>query len=188
MEAQQFTAVLVKPDTIGAWTYLTVPFNAEHIFNNRARIPVKGTINGVSFQGSLMPHGNGRHYMVVNKTLQKNCGASIGDEVHVSMVLDEQERIIAVPEDLEAALVRDVRVKQLFDDFAYSHRKEYIEWIISAKKPGKQRIDAVVPVFISLNGPYFLEVEYIAPLFFSQAPAYGLNLCFHKHAHSLCDM
>jgi uncharacterized protein YdeI (YjbR/CyaY-like superfamily) len=82
-----------------------------------------------------MPHGNGKHYTVVNKTLQKNCGASVGDQVEVSMVLDEDERTVAVPEDLQSALAQDSKAKQLFDDFAYSHRKEYIEWIISAKKP-----------------------------------------------------
>jgi hypothetical protein len=99
IEAQSFKAKLVKPDVVGAWTYLTVPFQAEEVFGNRAQIPVKGTINGISYRGSLLPHGDGHHYMVVNKTLQKKCGASNGEQVDVTMLLDEEIRTVTVPED-----------------------------------------------------------------------------------------
>ncbi|QGQ97823.1 DUF1905 domain-containing protein [Paenibacillus psychroresistens] len=134
MEIQRFKAHLVKPDTVGAWTYLTVPFKADEVFASKARIPVKGTISGVPYLGSLLPHGDGRHYMVVNKDLRESCGASNGDQVEVTMQFDEDKRTNEIPLDLEAALAKSVQIKTIFSELAYSHQKEYIEWIISAKK------------------------------------------------------
>jgi hypothetical protein len=124
----------VKSDTVGAWTYVTVPFKADEAFASRARIPVKGTINDVPYRVSLLPHGDGRHYMVVNKALQKNCGASNGGQVVVTMMLDEEVRTVVIPDDLKAALDRDVNIEKIFTELAYSHQKEYVEWITSAKK------------------------------------------------------
>jgi hypothetical protein len=134
MEAQHFKAILVKPDAVGAWTYLTVPFKADEVFASRARIPVIGTINNVPYTGSLLPHGDGHHYLVVNKTLQKSCGASIGDQVTVTMLLDEAIRAVEVPEDLKTALSLDRNIEKIFNEFSYSHQKEYVEWITNAKK------------------------------------------------------
>jgi hypothetical protein len=94
MEIQQFKAKLVKPNAAGAWTYLTVPFKADDVYASRARIPVKGTINNIPYRGSLLPHGDGRHYMVVNKGLRDSCGVSNGDQVEVTMQLDEDVRRI----------------------------------------------------------------------------------------------
>jgi hypothetical protein len=134
IETQSFKATLVKPNAVGAWTYLTVPFEAEKVFGGRAQIPVKGTINGIPYRGSLLPHGDGRHYMVVNKTLQKQCGASNGDQVDVTMLLDEEIRTVTVPEDFEEALTNNPIVHQIFKKFSYSHQKEYVDWITGAKK------------------------------------------------------
>jgi hypothetical protein len=134
MEIQLFTAQLIKPEAVGAWTYVNVPFCAEEVFTSRARIPVKGTVNGVPYRGSLLPHGDGRHYMVVNKSLQKSCGAVSGDLVDVTMTLDEEIRIVIVPDDFELALTKDLNAKNIFTEFSYSHQKEYVEWITSAKK------------------------------------------------------
>jgi hypothetical protein len=134
IEAQRFTAKLVKPEAVGAWTYLTVPFQADEVFGSRARIPVKGILNGVPYRGSLLPHGDGRHYMVVNKALQKKCNASNGDQVEVTMLLDEEVRTVTLPEDLEQALAKHTAINQSFEKLAYSHQKEYVNWITSAKK------------------------------------------------------
>jgi hypothetical protein len=48
---------------------LSAPFDVEETFGTRARVPVKGTINGFPFRSSLMPMG-GCHRMVVNKAMR----------------------------------------------------------------------------------------------------------------------
>lgn len=39
-----------------------------------------------------------------------------------------------VPEDLRAALETNPAARATFDDFSYSHRREYVEWITEAKR------------------------------------------------------
>lgn len=41
---------------------------------------------------------------------------------------------LVVPPDLAAALKKNQAAAKAFEDFSYSHRKEYIEWITEAKR------------------------------------------------------
>ena len=40
---------------------------------------------------------------------------------------------LIVPKELQAALNKNKKAKTVFENFAYSHRKEYIQWITEAK-------------------------------------------------------
>ena len=42
---------------------------------------------------------------------------------------------IVVPDDLSAALAKNTKAQATFDAFSYSHRKEYVSWIVEAKRP-----------------------------------------------------
>lgn len=48
--------------------------------------------------------------------------------------IDPVNKTVRVPEDLQKALKKNKKLETLFNSFAYSHRKEYVEWIVSAKK------------------------------------------------------
>ncbi|MBD2872331.1 YdeI/OmpD-associated family protein [Paenibacillus arenilitoris] len=134
MTEQKFEAVLVRPEAVGAWTYMTVPFDAEKLFGSKARIAVKGTINGVSYKGTLMPNGNGEHFMVVNQAIRDAIGAEAGDRVTVTMERDEEARIVRVPDDFAGQLAGHPKAEAAFHKFSYSCQKEYVDWIESAKK------------------------------------------------------
>jgi uncharacterized protein YdeI (YjbR/CyaY-like superfamily) len=41
---------------------------------------------------------------------------------------------INVPSDLKAALQKDAKARKTFEDFSYSHKKEYMDWITDAKR------------------------------------------------------
>ncbi len=41
---------------------------------------------------------------------------------------------LVIPKELNEALLKEPKAKEVFDNFAYSHRKEYIEWITEAKR------------------------------------------------------
>ena len=43
-------------------------------------------------------------------------------------------KALPVPADLKAALVANKRAAATFEAFAPSHRREYIEWIVEAKR------------------------------------------------------
>jgi hypothetical protein len=47
---------------------------------------------------------------------------------------DSKTKTIRLPEDLAKAFTKHKQAAKIFDALAYSHRREYVEWIITAKK------------------------------------------------------
>lgn len=45
------------------------------------------------------------------------------------------DRVVTVPPDFAKALAKVPSANKTFDAFAYTHRKEYVQWIEEAKKP-----------------------------------------------------
>jgi hypothetical protein len=130
----QFEAMLIRPDGIGNWTYVTVPFSVEEVFGSRGQVKVKGAVNDIPYRGSLMPLGEGAHYLVVNKAIRDAAKVVVGNLVKVSMELDTNIREVEVPEDFLVELDGNNDAKVFFNKLSYSHKKEYVSWIEDAKK------------------------------------------------------
>jgi hypothetical protein len=134
MARQEFDARLESVGPGGAWTYLLAPFRVEEVFGSKARVAVKGTINGFAFRSSLSPMGDGTHALMVNKAMKAGANAAAGDTVHLVLEKDDAPRTVIIPQDLQRALAKDKAAKGHFAKLAYSHQKEYVDWIESAKK------------------------------------------------------
>jgi Bacteriocin-protection, YdeI or OmpD-Associated/Domain of unknown function (DUF1905) len=131
---KRFKARLTSKGPGGAWTYLDVPFSVEKQFGSKARLSVAGTINGFQFQNSLMPNGDGTHSMMVGKALQAGAKAAAGDLVDVALDVDQSERVVTVPPELKSVLAKNKKAAVAFEQLSYSHRKEFADWIGSAKR------------------------------------------------------
>jgi len=131
---QRFRTKLVGDGPGGAWVHLYPPVDVVVGFGSKGQIRVSGTINGVPFRSTLMPQ-EGAHRMAVTKELRAAAGVGAGSEVDVTMERDTAERTVDVPVELAAALAADAAARERFDRLAFSHRKEYADWIGSAKKP-----------------------------------------------------
>lgn len=130
-----FKGELVSKGPKGAWTHMPIPLEVTHAFGSKARVAVKGAINGFPFRTSIMPTGNGSHYMNVSREMQKGAQAAPGDVADVVMEIDAEERAVSVPDDLQAALASAGDAGKIFSSLAYSHRKEFVVWIEQAKRP-----------------------------------------------------
>jgi hypothetical protein len=139
MPPQSFMATLERPDSVGAWTYLTVPFDAAAVFGAKGQIKIKGTLNGARFRGLLMPHGDGRHFLVVNKALRDKAQAEAGSTVQVGLELDTSPRRVNVPRDIKQALAANPAAAAAFNGLAPSHQQEYVDHIAEAKKDETRR-------------------------------------------------
>jgi hypothetical protein len=131
---QTFSIWLIGRGPGGSWAHLPIPFNVEKTFGAKGRVAVRGTINGVAYRSSIMPRGDGTHYMAVNQTIRAAAGAGIGDTVKVVMEPDTATRTVTVPPYLKTALAAAAHDKT-FAALSYSHRKELVDWIAQAKKP-----------------------------------------------------
>ena len=133
-KTKEFQALLTKPDATGSWTYFTLPFDAVAEYEKKGHIKVKGKIDSHPFRSSLMPHGDGKHYLVVNRAIRESIGKSAGDMVTVVMGLDSAPRTVTVPNDLKKTLEKNRSATDYFEAMAYSHKKTYVDWIEQAKK------------------------------------------------------
>lgn len=135
----KFKAQLVGRGLGGAWTCLQIPFSVPEVFGRKGQVrngqvKVRATINGFTFRNSLIPRA-GVHNLGVGKDILAAAGAPAGDTVQVELAFDDAPRTVAVPADLETALAKSPVHAKTFSALSYSHKKEYADWIESAKKP-----------------------------------------------------
>jgi hypothetical protein len=130
---QEFDAALEFGDGGGAW--VNIPFDVLEVYGTKGRVPVKALIDGEPYRGSLANMGGGCHRLGVLKALRAKIGKGEGDSVHVMLERDTEERTVEVPADFQKALHKSKAVKEIFETFAYSHRKEYVRLIEEAKRP-----------------------------------------------------
>ncbi len=149
-----FSIQLIGRGPQGAWAHMPIPFSVEKVFGSKARVSVRGAINGVAFRSSIMPRGDSTHYMAVNKELQAAAKAGVGDTVKVTMEPDTAPRTVTVPVWLRKAL-KTAGQDKVFGALSYSHRKELVDWLAQAKLPETRarRIEKCVAMLAKRNPP-----------------------------------
>ncbi|MFQ6134196.1 MAG: YdeI/OmpD-associated family protein [Nitrososphaerales archaeon] len=129
----EFTARLYAAS--GGFVCLDLPEDSGTTLGSRRRVPIVGSLNNYPIQTSVFPTGEGSHFMLVNKEMQRGAGVRVGDPVKVVLQLDTSPRKAEVPADLRGALSRSKEAKEAFESLSYSHQKEYGSWIEEAKRP-----------------------------------------------------
>ncbi len=122
--------------------HVYLPFDVYGAFGTRARVAVKGTINGFPFRSSIFPMGptgGGKFYMVVNREMREGAKVKDGSIAEFVMEKDDAPRTIATPPDLVKALRTNKAAKAAWDKLSYTHRKEHVQAIEEAKKPETRR-------------------------------------------------
>src|SRR5205823_11654519 len=76
------------------------PFDVPTIFGTKARVPVRGTVNGYPFRSSLCNMGAG-HMMVVNKQMRVGGRCKAGDIVEVLLQRDRDQRVVELPPEIK---------------------------------------------------------------------------------------
>jgi hypothetical protein len=101
---------------------------------------VEGTINGSSFQATLEPDGQGSHWLKVDRMLGKAAGAAAGDVVALEITPARKQPEATVPADLRKALDAAPKSRALWLEITPIARRDWIHWIISAKRPETRAI------------------------------------------------
>ncbi len=132
MKDHKFTAVIQAGDGGGAW--VDIPFDVEKTFGKK-RVPIRATIDGADYRGSLVRMGGDCHMLPILKAIREKIGKQPGDKVSVAVQEDTAPRKVKVPADVQKALRSNSRAAGFFDELAYTHQREYIQWIEAAKRP-----------------------------------------------------
>jgi hypothetical protein len=112
-------------------TAVNVPSEQVELLAAGKRAPVVVTIGKYSYRSTLAVMG-GVSLIPLSKAHRDAAGVNGGDTVVVTLTLDEQPRIVEVPEKLETAL-KKVNLWEIFEALSYSQRKEFARQIDDAK-------------------------------------------------------
>lgn len=130
----EFSGVL-HSDADSGGVYIEFPYDVQEIYGVRGQVKIKATFDGVVYRGSLAKMGHHCHCLLVRKDIQQQIDKKAGDTVAVTVQRDTEERIIEIPEDLAVAFAANPKAAAKFAPLAYTHRKEYVQWINDAKRP-----------------------------------------------------
>src|ERR1017187_5576943 len=133
-----FRAKLFRPAATAkacSWTFLTLPKDASAKLPSRGMTTVEGTINGFPFRATLEPDGQRCHWLRVDRKLRESAGADAGDVVTLEIAPSGKEPEPKVPADLRKALAAAPKARALWSDITPVARRDWIQWITSAKQP-----------------------------------------------------
>jgi hypothetical protein len=117
------------------WVIVRLPFSVERVWGTRGMFRVVVEVNGFEYRTSLFPSGDGRHYLLVNKTAQKGARIIPGSVAKFTLTPDLSPREVKMPIELERALNQDRAVRKWFDRLNYSVRKWLADIVSTAKSP-----------------------------------------------------
>ena len=126
-----FTATIQNAGGGGA--FVEVPFDVEEAFGSK-RPKVKAVIEGVPYRGILSRMGTERHLLVILKEIRAQIGKTFGDEVKITVEVDEEPLVVEIPAELKKAFKAEKEAKAFFNKLSYTHQREYVMWINEAKR------------------------------------------------------
>jgi Bacteriocin-protection, YdeI or OmpD-Associated/Domain of unknown function (DUF1905) len=118
-------------------TYFEVPLDIPELYG-RARPPVRVQIGGHTYRSTIAVYG-GRYYLPLNRANRTAAGVAAGQTVTVEIDVDDEPRTVDVPEDLQKALAADAEAAAAYEGMSYSHRREYVDWIVEARRAETRR-------------------------------------------------
>lgn len=92
------------------------------------------SLNGYTYRSTIAAYGD-VFMLPLSAEHRRAAGVQAGDQVEVTIELDEEPRTVAVPDDLAAALAAQPGAAAAFERLSYTLRKEYVRQVESAKAP-----------------------------------------------------
>jgi hypothetical protein len=115
-------------------TGMRVPADVVAGLGSHKRPPVRVTINGYTYRTTVAVMG-GLFLLPLSAENRAGAGVAAGDDVEVDIELDNEPRVVSVPDDFAAALAADATAKQRFDALSYSNKSRHVIAIEQAKTP-----------------------------------------------------
>jgi hypothetical protein len=99
---------------------------------NKGPLRVRGTINGVEFQQTLVRF-RGKWRLYINGVMCRSAGVGEGDTVDIALEYDNEPRQDRIPNSLTAALDKNRQAREAFEALTPSRRREISCYIGSLK-------------------------------------------------------
>ncbi|MGH2660480.1 MAG: YdeI/OmpD-associated family protein [Actinomycetota bacterium] len=133
MANARFKAELRPSGRGGGGHLVEIPDEVVGALGGKGRISVQATFNGVPYRGSIVKMG-GVMVLGVTKAIMAEAGIVAGDSLDVVVENEDAPREVETPPELAKALRKNSISAAAWDKLSYSHRKEYVGYIVEAKK------------------------------------------------------
>ncbi len=144
----EFDAVLKNAG--GGWIYVDFPYDAKEEFGVGGRVKITASIDGENYKGALASAGEGKHALVILKSIRERIGKGAGDSVHVILEQDIEKEVSIVPVALQQLLASNPKAKDIFENLSVFGRKEYARWVAEPKQDAtrEKRLSQVVELLL----------------------------------------
>ena len=117
----------------GSMCFVPVPFDPKPVFG-RVRAPVHVTLNGYTYRSTIADMGFGP-CIPLRRSNREAARLVGGETLSITLKLDTEKREVKPPADLVKALKAAPPAWHRWGELSYSHQREHVEAIESAKKP-----------------------------------------------------
>ena len=129
-EPIRFTAPLESEPNGGR--FVVIPLDLKALFGED-RPALLATVNGYTFRTRGLRYG-GRYLLGFNREVREAARIADQDELTVDIEADTEPRTVTLPQELAAALAGAPDAQAVYETLAFTHRREYAEWVGDAKK------------------------------------------------------
>ena len=126
---QEFEAAVQKQ---GSRVFITLPFDPNHCWGEKARHDIHGTINGLPIRGPLVVDG-AVYTLLLGPAWRRDNGIAAGMNVTVRLV-PEGPQVTTMAADLATAFAAAPAAREFFNALPTFYRKNYLRWVDSAKR------------------------------------------------------
>jgi len=140
----EFNGELVKGPT-GSF-YVLFPYDVFKEFGTRKTVRIKVWFEEEPERKSLLPRGDGTHWVSISYPVRTRLGLSDGDLFRVVIEEDPEQRTVTLPEDVEWLLDNEPDLKTVFLKQSWSNQKFFINWITQASSP-EVRVNRINRIF-----------------------------------------
>ncbi len=145
----QFTATLQASESKIYQTHVVVPSEIASAFlaEDTKRVVATLTANGkyVEYQCGLIPRGNGKTVIMVNKDHRTNLSIDAGNNVVVQLRNDESKYGLEMPEELAELLKQDTEGDRFFHALPEGKQRTLLYIVFSMKNPTR-RIERAIAI------------------------------------------
>ncbi len=115
------------------WKVVMVPPEIVQALGAKTRLDVRGRIDGVPFQRTLLSDGQGGHFIVTNVEMRRRIGKQAGSTVVVEIEPDETYRIVELPDYFEDELDQNPVAQAAYEKSPPSSKRWIANYLTEVK-------------------------------------------------------
>jgi hypothetical protein len=120
---------------VGIIRYVDVPADVSRAIGDGPHVAVRGEVEGVPVQTTLVSRGRGCYRMALHSDIRKKLRVDAGAFVEVALERDEESREPALPPALVLALRQSPKAQAEFRGMTTALRRQIVRYLTSVKQP-----------------------------------------------------